>query len=87
VVTGWYGQTLTLVPDLDDGLSSQEDRLEEMAAAHPEVDWLPRHGGVYSAYVHLEDGGYQAGGYTLRELLDKLEDFFDPTESDRPDTG
>jgi hypothetical protein len=55
----------------------QARRREAIAEAHPEVDWIGRIGGIYAAYVHLpHDGGYQAGGKTLAELLDKLARFF-----------
>lgn len=70
------------------GGMDQAGRREEMAAAHPEVEWLGRIGGVdgaHSAYVPLPcEGGYQAGAKTLAGLLDKLDDFFG---DDGPDTG
>ena len=89
MVTGWYGQVVVFssAGDEPDDLSSQEDRLEEMAASHPEIQWLGRRSGVYSAYVPLHPGGYQAGADTLRGLLDKLQEFLDPTDGDQPDTG
>jgi hypothetical protein len=94
MVKNWHGRTLvfqrnglTFVPDYDTDLEYQIARRDRMAAAHPEIDWLGRIGGVHSAYVHLERGGYQAGGDTLAELLDKLDEFFDPTDCDEPDTG
>lgn len=94
VVTGWYGQSLvfsrpglSLVPDYDTDLEFQIARRDEMAAAHPEVDWLGRRYDLHTAYVNLPRGGYLVGADTLRDLLDKLADFFEPTEGDDPDTG
>ena len=63
----------------------QIERRDEMAREHPEIDWLGRIGDAHSAYVHLPRGGYQAGGLTLEELLDKLDDFF--AGLDEPDSG
>lgn len=92
-MTGWYGQTLVFPLAADPGRPGagdyrvQDDRLEAMAEAHPEVDWLGRvggAGGVYSAYVNLPRGGYQAGADTLAGLLDKLDEFFG---DDAPDSG
>lgn len=75
---------LVLMPG---GLEGQDGRLDEMAEAHPEVDWLGRKHGIYSAYVRLDRGGWLTGADTLCELLDKLDEFFEGTESDGPDTG
>lgn len=67
------------------GLMDQVDRRASMARQHPEIDWLGRIGDAHSAYVHMPYGGYQAGGLTLEELLDKLDEFF--RGLDEPDSG
>jgi hypothetical protein len=67
------------------GLMNQADRRKAMGREHPEIDWLGRVGDAHSAYVHLPRGGYQAGGLTLEELLDKLDEFF--RGLDEPDSG
>ena len=58
------------------GAADQAERADAMARAHPEVQWYGRVCGVYLAYVPVPKGGYQAGGETLGELLDKLDEFF-----------
>lgn len=94
MVTGWYGQSLVfparglaLVPDYDTDLEHQIARRDEMARTHSEIDWLGRRYDLHTAYVNLPRGGYLAGADTLAGLLDKLDEFFGPTESDQPDTG
>lgn len=58
------------------GLMDQADRRKAMAREHPEVQWDGHVGRYHLAYVPMPHGGYTAGGESLEELLDKLEEFF-----------
>jgi hypothetical protein len=66
-------------------LMDQIERRDAIALEHPEVEWSGHVGRYYLAYVPMPKGGYTAGGETLKELLDKLEEFF--AGLDEPDSG
>ena len=73
-----HGRPLGLVPDEPD----QVKRLTEFRAAHPEA--IIGGGGfdVWQARIPEPGGETVRTGYTLRELLDKLDELFKVTPED-----